>query len=268
MRRYLTLSDHAASADRSGVKDVTHLFWPESAFPFILAREPTALAQIAALLPPGVTLVTGAVRMVDALPGDAGRQFFNAIQVVGDDGTILDSSDKVHLVPFGEYLPLSGLLTSLGLRQFVHTPGGFESGSVRKLLSVPGLPPVAPLICYEAIFPGEVVAPGPRPGVLVNVTNDAWFGITPGPHQHFAQARLRAVEEGIPLVRAANNGISAVVDPFGRIVSSLGLGEVGVVDATLPRSIGPTFYSRWQDIPLATLLGLGLFFCLYRRGTI
>jgi apolipoprotein N-acyltransferase len=268
MARYLTLSDRAASPERSGIADVTHLFWPESAFPFVLARDPQALAQIAALLPPGVRLITGAVRPADALPGDASRRFYNAIQVVGDDGTVLDSADKTHLVPFGEYLPFSDVLTSLGLRRFVNAPGGFESGARRKMLNVPGLPPVAPLICYEAIFPGEVRPVEGVPGLLVNVTNDAWFGLTPGPYQHFAQARLRAVEEGLPLVRAANNGISAVVDPYGRIVASLALGQVGTVDSSLPNPIGITTYTRFGDVTFAFLLVMTFVACLIGRRSV
>jgi apolipoprotein N-acyltransferase len=251
MRHYLTLSDKATSPLSTGVGDVTHLIWPESAFPFILSREPRALAQIATLLPPGTTLITGAARAGTRLPGEARPHFYNAIQVVGDDGTILSSYDKVHLVPFGEYLPLSGLLQSLGLRQFVHVPGGFEPGTARSMLQVRGLPAVAPLICYEAIFPGAVVPAGPRPGLLLNVTNDAWFGLTPGPYQHFAQSRLRAIEEGLPLVRAANTGISAVVDPYGRLVASLPLGAEGVLDAQLPMTIMATTYARFGDIPFA-----------------
>src|SRR5690606_4863296 len=104
-------------------------------------------------------------------------------------------------------------------------------------------PVAAPLICYEAIFPGAVLPDGPRPGWLLNVTNDAWFGDTPGPHQHFAQARLRTVEEGLPMVRAANNGISAVIDPLGRVVRIHKLGTDGVVDAALPQPIPPTIYA-------------------------
>ncbi|MCP8938618.1 apolipoprotein N-acyltransferase [Alsobacter sp. SYSU M60028] len=238
MRHYLRLSG------QPGLERATHLIWPESSFPFLLAREPAALAQIAALLDHRVVLVTGAVRASDPLPGESGRRFYNAIQVVGPDGTVLDSADKVHLVPFGEYLPFSDALTALGLRQFVNAPGGFEAGTHRRLLRAPGLPPVAPLVCYEAIFPGEVRPDAPV-GVMLNVTNDAWFGLTPGPHQHFAQARLRAIEEGLPLVRAANSGISAVVDPYGRVVASLGLGEEGVLDANLPSAIDPPPFARW-----------------------
>jgi apolipoprotein N-acyltransferase len=258
MRRYLTLSDRATSPSRTGLGDVTHLIWPESAFPFILARDGQALAQIAALLPQGVTLVTGAARAEAPLPGEEGVRYFNAIQVVSDDGVVLDSYDKAHLVPFGEYLPLRGLFDATGLRQFVAIPGGFEAGNGRKRLSVRGLPPVSPLICYEAIFPGAVGVPGGRPGVLLNVTNDAWFGATPGPHQHLAQARLRAIEEGVPLVRAANTGISAVVDPHGRIRASLPIGAEGVLDADLPRAIAPTPYSRFGDLPFALALAAWL----------
>lgn len=245
LRRYLEMSDRATSPERTGIADVTHVIWPESAFPFVLAREPAALSQIAEFLPPGTTLVTGAVRMNEPLPGETGRRFFNAIQVVGHDGVVLDSADKVHLVPFGEYLPFSAALTALGLRQFVNAPGGFEAGTRRKLLNVPGLPPVGPLICYEAIFPGDVLPQDGRPGLLLNVTNDAWFGATPGPWQHFAQARLRAVEEGLPLVRAANTGISAVVDPYGRVVGMLPLGVEGVLDTSLPAAIAAPPVARY-----------------------
>jgi apolipoprotein N-acyltransferase len=247
MRHYLTLSDRATSPQATGVADVTHVIWPESAFPFLLHREPSALAQIAALLPPGTALITGAARADMPVPGETGRRIYNAIQVVADDGTIIGTYDKTHLVPFGEYFPhfLDAGLRSLGLRQFVHVPGGFAPGARRAGLLVPGLPVAAPTICYEAIFPAAVVPPGARPGFILNVTNDAWFGNTPGPHQHFAQARVRTVEEGLPLVRAANNGISAVVDAYGRVPASLALGVEGVLDATLPRAIAPPLFARY-----------------------
>jgi apolipoprotein N-acyltransferase len=256
MRRYLSISDRATSPTSNGVADATHLIWPESAFPFLLHRDARALAEIAALLPPGVNLITGAARADEPLPGEEGLRYYNSIQVVSDEGAIVASYDKAHLVPFGEYLPkfLDAGLRGIGLRQFVHVPGGFDAGESRKLLNVPGLPPVAPTVCYEAIFPGAIILNGTRPGLILNVTNDAWFGITPGPHQHFAQARLRAVEEGLPLVRAANNGISAVVDPYGRVTGSLPLGAEGVLDAALPIAIWPTFFSNLGNTIFATML--------------
>jgi apolipoprotein N-acyltransferase len=245
MQRYLALSDRPG-ADGRGMAGATHLVWPESAFPFLLDRTPQALAQIAALLPPGTVLMTGAARMDDPQEGEEYGRFFNSIQVVRDDGAIAGSYDKVHLVPFGEYVPhfLDALIRMVGLREFVHIPGGFDAGESRRALAVPGLPPVAATVCYEAIFTGAVLPDGPRPQLIVNVTNDAWFGNTPGPHQHFAQARLRAVEEGLPLVRAANTGISGVVDPYGRVLAALPLGAEGVLDSKLPVALSPPMYTE------------------------
>jgi apolipoprotein N-acyltransferase len=246
LSHYLRLSKAAIDLPRADGDEATIFIWPESAFPFILSHDGQALAEIAAFLPPGAVLVTGAAREDDS-PAPAPR-YFNAIQVIGREGLILDSYDKVHLVPFGEYLPLRSTLELLGLHHFVHIPGGFEAGSERRILAVPGLPRVAPLICYEAIFPGEVM-PSPagseRPGLLLNVTNDAWFGTTAGPYQHFAQARLRAIEEGLPLIRAANTGISAIIDPYGRVLAQLPLGGEGVLKGFLPQGIDPPIFARW-----------------------
>ena len=245
----------------------THLIWPESAFPFLLHRDAGALAQIAAILKPGTLLITGAARMSEPLPGESVGKFYNAIQTIDDRGTILESYDKVHLVPFGEYLPkfLDRIIRAAGLRQFISIPGGFEPSEERTTLSVPGLPPVAATICYEAIFPDDFLPDGPRPDLILNVTNDAWFGLTPGPYQHFAQARLRAVEEGLPLVRAANTGISAVVDPYGRVVASLPLGTEGVLDAALPRSLSRTVYGQNRRFVLTAMLVFCLMAAALRR---
>ena len=244
---YLALSDRATSPQTQGLSDVTHLIWPESAFPFILSRDPPALSLISHSLPAGATLVTGAARVETGPPGSGKRRYFNSIQVVGRGGGILDTYDKVHLVPFGEYLPFSSVLKRLGLRHFVQIPGGFTPGDRLKLIHVPGLPPVLPLICYEAIFPiegGYESEPGHRPGLLLNVTNDGWFGRTIGPYQHFAQARLRTIEEGLPLVRAANTGISAIVDPYGRTLTQLPLGVADVLDGRLPQRIHRPIFAK------------------------
>ncbi|WP_201829132.1 apolipoprotein N-acyltransferase [Microvirga zambiensis] len=265
MRHYLSLSARPGWNDGAGAP--THIIWPESAFPFLLHRDPASLAQIAALLEPGTALITGAARMDEPLPGEEVGKFYNAIQVIDDRGTILGSYDKVHLVPFGEYVPgfLDTLIRSLGLRQFVHIPGGFEPSAKRATLAIPGLPPTAATICYEAIFPGEILADGPRPNLILNVTNDAWFGRTPGPYQHFAQARLRAVEEGLPLVRAANTGISAIIDPFGRILNELPLGVDGVLDASLPVAEPVTLYRRVGRFSLTATLAICLMILTVRR---
>lgn len=247
------LSDRAAGPRATGLADATHVFWPESPFPFLLANEPRALAEVAKVLPPRTTLLTGAVRRVDG-PGRE-QNYYNTLHVFADGGQLRSSYDKTHLVPFGEYLPLEDLLKKIGLRRFVHAPGAFSLGGERTLLDVPGLPPVLPLICYEAIFPHEIAADAPRPGLIVNITNDAWFGETVGPHQHFNQARLRAIEFGLPLVRAANTGISAVTDPYGRAHALLPLGVEGVADVALPKAISPTFYARHGKTMGLVLLG-------------
>jgi apolipoprotein N-acyltransferase len=266
MNRYTSISSRVTGPETRGVRDITHLIWPESAFPFFLEREPDALTQIADLLPPGVVLITGAARVEESRASQPEIKVFNSIRVLGDDGAILATYDKLHLVPFGEFLPFQRFLEGLGFQQLTRVRGGFTPGPARRALAIPRLPPASPLICYEVIFPGQALPEGRRPSWLLNLTNDAWFGITPGPYQHFAQARLRTIEEGLPLVRAANNGISAVVDPLGRVIRSLPLGSDGVIDAPLPRAINPTIYARLGDGPtLAAITILVLVILSVRR---
>jgi apolipoprotein N-acyltransferase len=190
---------------------------------------------------------------------------YNSIYVIDHSGSIRALYDKVHLVPFGEYLPFEHALEHLGLQELTKQRGGFLAGDRRRLIAIPGAPVALPLICYEVIFPGDVVPPGPRPGWIVNVTNDGWFGISTGPYQHLQQARVRAIEEGLPLVRAANTGISAVVDPLGRIINSLPLGREGVIDSPLPRSIRAPFYARVGDAPAAIMVAIALIVVVRRR---
>jgi apolipoprotein N-acyltransferase len=260
LTRYLRLSDRAATPGSGGIGDITHLIWPESPFPFLLAREPQALSQIAMALKPNAILITGAARAEDA---SGKTRYFNAIHVVGPDGVISDSYDKTHLVPFGEYLPFRNLFDRIGIRQFIEIPGGFEPGARRKPLQIRGLPVTAPLICYEAIFPGEPLSGGVRPGLLLNVTNDGWFGYTAGPYQHLAQARLRSIEQGVPQVRAANTGISAIFDPLGRVVRSLQLGTSGVVDGAISRALPGTLFSHFGNLA-ALLMALTSFLVCIR----
>lgn len=264
MDHYLELSDRSTGPQTTGVRDVTHLIWPESAFPFLLTREPDALAQIASLLPPGTVLITGAVRAPELAPGQKLTRAYNSIYVIDHDGSILSVYDKVHLVPFGEYLPFAAFLESLGLTQLTKVPGGFIPGERRRAMNVPRAPRMLPLICYEIVFPGEAVPRGERPGWLINLTNDGWFGVSTGPHQHLQQARVRAIEQGLPLVRAANTGISAVIDPLGRTVRSLPLATEGVLDAPLPRSVNATVYARAGDYVLGLIL-IGGTIVLFRR---
>jgi apolipoprotein N-acyltransferase len=269
MRHYLDLSDRSTSPTTTGVADVTHLIWPESAFPFLLARDPIALSEIAELLRGGATLITGAARG-DRAPSDSRTHYFNSIQVIDRHGALLDRYDKAHLVPFGEYLPFRDFFERFGLSQLIrYIPGGFDAGASHKLLQTPGLPEAWPMVCYEAIFPeelGSLFSPGrERAGFILNLTDDIWFGRTAGPYQHFVQARLRAVEQGLPLVRAGNSGISAVLDGFGRAVAELPLGVDGVLDASLPVAMRPTVYSRYGALGPAAILFLCFIVSLVSR---
>ncbi len=241
----VNLSDRATSPGISGISDVTHVIWPETAPPFLLEETPEALAAIAAMLPDGTHLVTGSVRR-DLEQGGAG-QLFNSLFVLGSGAEITTRYDKLRLVPFGEFLPFQDFLERLGIEQLTRIRGGFTPGADTALLAIPGLPTTLAMICYEAIFGGEIIDPENRPGFLLNVTNDAWFGNTIGPYQHFRQSQLRAVEEGLPLVRAANTGISAIVDPYGRVLDTLPLGSVGVIDTGLPGPLPPTIYGLYGD---------------------
>ncbi|HEY0220036.1 MAG TPA: apolipoprotein N-acyltransferase, partial [Afipia sp.] len=193
-------------------------------------------------------------------------QAYNSIYAIDHDGSVLSVYDKLHLVPFGEYLPFQNAMEKLGFVQLTKVIGGFIPGERRRTMEIPVAPRVLPLICYAVAFSGAIVPPGERPGWIVNLTNDGWFGISTGPYQHLQQARFRAIEEGLPIVRVANTGVSAVIDPLGRTVARLGLGREGVLDSALPAAISPTLFSRIGDVPLAILLVLSLLYVLRRRA--
>jgi apolipoprotein N-acyltransferase len=244
---YLELSSRPAESVRA-------VIWPESATPYPLDREPEARRLIARVVPRGGLLLTGGERFdLESEPPRA----WNSLFAVDQTGRILAVYDKHDLVPFGEFLPFRPVLSRLGLEKLTQGTVDFQPGPGRETLKLPGLPPFSPLICYEAIFPGRVVDPGARPDWLLNVTNDAWFGDSSGPYQHFAMARFRAIEEGLPLVRAANTGISAVVDPFGRVRARLDLDVTGVLDAGLPPPLPvPPPFARFGLWPLVVLVGV------------
>ena len=252
--RHLALSAVAPEGDG---KRPDVIVWPETSIPFILTDNPDALVRIAEVLDDDQMLIAGAVRSESAGSGKAPR-YYNSIYAIDGKGQIVAAADKVHLVPFGEYMPFAEVLESLGVSA-VAMPGGFSAARDHALLTAAGKG-FYPLICYEAVFPSEITRVAESAAVLLNVTNDAWFGDTPGPYQHFLQARVTAVERGMPLIRAANNGISAVVDAKGRMVSGLDYGAAGIVDATLPGRFGAAEGEKWRNwafpIVLAVLLAL------------
>jgi len=266
---HLELSRRASGGQADGAAGISLIIWPEAAMPFLPLNAPGALAAIGRLLADGAHLVSGALRIEEsqAAPSGSRRRIHNSLMVFGHGGRLVSVYDKIHLVPFGEYLPLQTTLEAIGLEQLTRMRGGFDKGkSPRPLVRVPGLPPMGPLICYEAIFPGTIVQGSERPAFLLNVTNDGWFGQTTGPHQHLHQARLRAVEEGLAMLRVANNGISAVIDARGRMPHWLGLDEKGVIDSALPAAVAPPPYARYGDWIFAAMLSVGAIGVAASRG--
>lgn len=229
---------------RAGGVDL--VVWPESAVGYRLDRTPEALEYIARA-GDGVPVVFGGNALVDGA-------YHNTMAAMGADGEIYDWYYKHHLVPFGEYIPLGDLLSQLGIRGLAaRDGGGFGPGPGPRLIDVPGLGRVLPLICYELIFP-QYARSEPRPEMILQITNDAWFGKISGPYQHLVQAQFRAVEQGLPLLRSANTGVSAAIDPYGRVIAELGLGQEGFLDVPVVAPLVATPYARLGDWPVAVAL--------------
>jgi apolipoprotein N-acyltransferase len=225
------------------------VIWPETAVPWLLDQTPE-LAPIIAGAADGATVVLGVQR-------SEGARFWNSLAVIAPDGTVRATHDKHHLVPFGEYIPFGDLASDwFGLTAFAAREGnGYSAGPGPALVDLgPGLGRVLPLICYEAVFPQDLRGLPDRPDWLLAITNDAWFGRLTGPYQHFAQARLRAIEQGLPLVRVANTGISGVIDARGRVREAIPLGKAAWRDAALPGVLPPPPYARWGEGPVLLLM--------------
>jgi apolipoprotein N-acyltransferase len=230
----------------------THAIWPEAAPPFAVSDHAEAMRMIGLSLPRGATLLTGSVFRVQR---DGRTYAYNGMHAISDKGEVTATYAKSHLVPFGEYLPFQDIMDWLGITKITGGRGGFSSGPGVRSLTVstvnsagPQKTTLGPLICYEIVFSGEVVDPGQRPDWLVNMTDDSWFGPSTGPYQHLGISRLRAVEEGLSVIRAANTGISAIIDPYGRVVASLSLGTQGVLDGGVPRPLDSTGYAAWGSV--------------------
>ena len=261
LRRYIEGTREAAlAALRELPEDQTLVvIWPETAVPFLVADDPDVRQLIAGALPQRAILLTGTVR-AEYGPDRRLRRVFNSLVAVDPAGQVRGVADKNHLVPFGEYMPLSGLLPI----RLVQGGMDFTPGESLQPIRVDQVPPFGTLICYEVIFPAEVV-PSDRPDWLVNLTNDAWFGISAGPWQHLAAARLRAVEDGLPLARAAQTGVSAVFDARGREVARTSLGETGVLMASLPAPREPTPFARF-GLLIPAMLAAGMFASGWWKG--
>lgn len=235
------------------------VIWPETAVNFLINDADPVLPAMAQAA--GAPLAMGIQRR-------EGSRFHNSLVMLNPDATVGPIYNKFHLVPFGEYIPWGDALARIGIGAFAAQQGnGYSPGPGPAVITVPGIPRFQPLICYEAIFPQHLRGLDSRPGWLLQATNDAWFGQFSGPYQHLAQARLRAIESGLPLVRAANTGISAVIDPHGQVRQSLDLGIAGRIDAPLPAALPETPWMRWGDMPAVLLAVLALVAVLVRRRT-
>lgn len=263
----LTFSGAAQSSSEQDTPPPDLIIWPETALPFLFSERPQALSAIASSLQDEQLLLSGIVRR----EGEGSRErYYNAMVAVDSSGEIVGAADKTHLVPFGEYLPFHSILSSLGFRQLAEAAGAFSAGAARGRIELSDGRWLYPLICYEAIFSREIeLDPNDRPVAFVNVTNDAWFGRSPGPAQHFRHAQLRSVEFGIPMVRVANNGLSGIVDAYGNIRDGLALDAVGLIQAQLPAAIAPTVYSQFggytRFLPIGGLWILGLILAGFAR---
>jgi len=230
-------------------KDVTHVIWPETAVSFYIEIDEVRRGRFISAVNPGGTLITGGLRIA-GMNGNTPITSNSVFVINGDTAKIVDFYDKKHLVPFGEYIPLPFQVLPFMSTIVPVPPSGFYTGEPRRPVYIPKAPSAAVVVCYEVIFSNEIL-PQKRPGWIIVATNDAWYGISHGPYQHFAMAQLRAVETGLPVARASNNGISGMIDPYGRILGSLGLGETGYLDAPLPVALPETIYARYGvKIPL------------------
>jgi len=256
----IDLSSTKLTPSDPGLDGITAVVWPESVFPFFLSSYPDALARIARMLPDDTVLLTGTPRepiddQGNPIPDNPG---FNSILAIDTNGEVVASYDKSHLVPIGEYLPFQQFWRMFGINQFVPGTNGWAPGDGRRLMQVPGLPSFLALICYEAAFSGDVGDPANAEFIL-NVTNDAWFDGSVGPALFAQHARLRSVETGLPMLRAANTGETFATDPLGRITASLAPGQSGVLDVVPTQKLaGGTIFTRLGDWPFLLLVALGL----------
>lgn len=233
-RIFASMLELTSAPPKAGAKKPDLIIWPETSVPFLFTERPDALVAIGDTLADGQMLLAGAVRSEgEASAGQEGL-YYNSVVSINDRGEIVEAVDKVHLVPFGEYIPFADTMARIGLSQLVAGPMSFAAGTNRRPLALPGGLKSVAFICYEMIFPGLVSVDAASSQIMVNVTNDAWFGDTPGPYQHFRQSQIRAVENGLPVLRAANTGISGIVDPSGRVVDALAMNVRGIIDFSVP----------------------------------
>lgn len=237
------------------------IVWPETAVPYLLDHSDGLFPELMDL--------SGGVPVAVGIQREEGLRFFNSMVVTDRAGNVTQIYDKYRLAPFGEYMPGGDLIAGLGITAFAAREGnGYTPGPGPRVLDLGPAGKVLPLICYEADFPQDLNAAPERADWILQITNDGWFGAFSGPYQHLAQMRLRAIEQGLPFLRSANTGISAVIDAKGRVLASLPLDTQGKIDAVVPPALAPTFYARHGDLPTTVALGTGVLLLILRRRTV
>lgn len=264
-RSHEILQRHVDLTVSKGFNEITHVVWPESSIPYLITNDSVLFKSLARAVPKGGAIIAGAVRTEMNEYGFS-ENLWNSVQVINDEGRTASFYDKHHLVPFGEYIPFRNIIP-FAVQKITAGSRDFSRGDGVKTLDVPGsMPGISALVCYEAIFSRHAVSDNyNRPGLLINVTNDAWYGNTSGPYQHFNIVRFRAVEQGIPLLRAANTGISGMIDSYGRVLSKTKLGDSTVLDVKLPSISPATLYSKVGLVAPLSILAIMLFFCIFRH---
>lgn len=247
----MNLQKHIKMSQYPSDEKINFIVWGETAFPYSLEFDDYQRSLLQYAIPEKTWLLTGGLRY--KLLNDREYEVYNSLFVVDDKTNIVDSYDKSHLVPFGEYVPLREYLPKWA-RPIASAIGNFRKGNGPKVMQVEKLPKFGGLVCYEVIFPHEILNQNNRPDWLVNITNDGWYGKSAGPYQHLVATKMRAVEEGVTIVRVAGSGISALVDPVGRIIKQIGLHQEGIADVNLPKiSQFTTLYSCYGNLLIVGL---------------
>ena len=256
------LIKHVDLSTKIGFEKIKAVIWPETASTFLLGTDKFVDQLISNAIPPNGNLITGVPRFISK---NNETNLYNSLVVYNKEMSLIEFYDKHHLVPFGEFIPFRSFLANIGLSKITAGSLDYSPGNGPKTIKVDGLPSFSPLICFEVIFPSKIVNKFNRPEWLLSISNDGWFGPNAGPRQHFDMARIRSIEEGIPLIRVSNMGISASIDPFGRIIEIINIGNTGYLDVLIPKSLSKTVYSRYGDLVLFTICLIILLFVLRGR---
>jgi len=258
-QKYKNFLKHIELTNSQSLDDVKAVIWSETSVPYVIDGNPELMKNLSLAVPQEGSLITGAIRLEH--DEDVIKNVWNSVFVIGKSG-VTSFYDKHHLVPFGEYVPLQKFLPFV--EKITGGGVGFSEGEGPQTIATSSFS-FSPLVCYEVIFSDEIVQKNSRPDLLINLTNDAWFGVSSGPYQHFNMARMRAIEQGISLARVAGTGITAFVDPFGRVVKKIDLNQEGVIDVDLIKNLTPTIYANFGYKPLILLLALILIFLITTR---